>query len=56
MINKYEVGAEIKKDNPKLTHKEVLNIADEVVKIYFDSNCSVDEAMEKAKEVMKGEK
>lgn len=53
MIDKYKIAADIKKDNPKLSHKEVLTIADEVVKIYFDSNCTVDEAIEKAKEVMK---
>lgn len=33
--------------------KELLEIIDEVVKIYFDSNCSVEEAVRKAKEIIK---
>lgn len=36
----------------KLTRKELLEIADEVVKIYFDCNCTVKEAVKKAKEVL----
>lgn len=52
-LDKYKVAADLKKDNPKLTHKEVLEIADEAVKIYFDSNYTVEEAIEKAKEVLK---
>lgn len=52
MSDKYKVAANLKKDNPKLTHKEVLKIADEVVKIYFDCNCTVEEAVKKAKEIL----
>lgn len=51
-LDKYEVAANLKKDNPKMTHKEVLAIADEVVKIYFDCNCTVKEAVNKAKKVL----
>ncbi len=50
-LDKYKVAANLKKDNPKMTHKEVLAIADEVVRIYFDCNCTVKEAVKRAKEV-----
>lgn len=38
-----------------MNKQELLEIIDEVVKIYFDSNCSVEEAVRKAKEVMNSE-
>lgn len=36
-----------------MSKEELMKIIEGIVKIYFDSNCSVDEAIEKAKEVMK---
>ncbi|MBU5424980.1 hypothetical protein KQI41_01040 [Tissierella pigra] len=53
MIDKYKVAADIKKNNQEYTHEEALKIAKEAVRIYFDSNCTPEEAIEKAKEVMK---
>lgn len=53
MIDKYKVAADIKKDNPKYTHKEALEFSKEAARIYFEDNCTPEEAIKKAKEVMK---
>ena len=39
-----------------MTKQELINILDEVVKMYYDYNCSVEEAVEWAKEVIKYDK
>ncbi len=38
-----------------MTKNEILEILEEVTKIYFDYNCTLLEAIERAKEVMKDE-
>ncbi|WP_158220172.1 hypothetical protein [Tissierella sp. P1] len=52
MIDKYKVAADIKKDNPKISHKEALEFSKEAARIYFEDNCTPNEAMRKAKEVL----
>lgn len=36
-----------------MSKEEIMKIIEEKEKIYFDSNCTIVEAVEKAKEVMK---
>jgi hypothetical protein len=55
MIDKYKVAADIKKDNPKISHKEALEFSKEAARIYFEYNCTPEEAIEKAKGVMNNE-
>ncbi|WP_353096192.1 hypothetical protein [Tissierella praeacuta] len=52
MLDKYKVAAEIKKNNPEIMHKEAMELSKEAVKIYFEDNCTADEAIEKAKEIL----
>jgi hypothetical protein len=51
-IDKYKIAAEIKKENSAMTHKEAMEIAKEVERIHLDSNCSFNEAIAKAKEIL----
>ena len=39
-----------------MTKNEILEILEEVTKIYFDYNCTLPEAIERAKEVMEDER
>lgn len=38
-----------------MSKEEIMKIIEEIVKIYFNYNCSFDEAVEKAKEVINDE-
>lgn len=53
MIDKYKVAAEIKKTNPEIIHEKALEISKEAERIYFEDNCTAEEAIEKAKEVIR---
>ncbi|WMM24073.1 hypothetical protein RBU61_14230 [Tissierella sp. MB52-C2] len=54
-IDKYKIAAEIKKENPEMTHKEALEISKEVEIMYLDLNCNFNEAIAKAKEMVANE-
>lgn len=53
MVDKYKVASDLKKNNHGYTHKKAIEISKEAVKIYFDEKCTIDEAVEKAKEVIR---
>ncbi|CAK7083251.1 hypothetical protein [Tissierella sp.] len=51
-IDKYKIAAEVKKNDPTMTHKEALELAKIAEKLYFEDNYPVKEAIEKAKEML----
>lgn len=54
-IDKYKIAAEVKKNDPTMTHKEALELAKIAEKIYLEYNCPVKEAIAKAKEMLSDE-
>lgn len=51
-IDKYKIVAEIKRNDPTMTHKEALELAKIAEKLYLEYNYPVKEAIEKAKEML----
>ncbi len=51
-IDKYKIAAEVKKNDPTMTHKEALELAKIAEKLYFEYNCPVKKAIAKAKEML----
>ena len=51
-VDKYKIAAELKSD-PAMTHKEALELAKIVEELYLEYNYPVEEAIAKAKEMVK---
>ena len=54
-IDKYKIAAEVKKNDPTMTHKEALELAKIAEELYLEYNYPVKEAIAKAKEMVSNE-
>lgn len=54
-IDKYKIAAEIKKENPTMTHRDALEIAKIAEELCLEYNWPLKEAIEKAKEMISNE-
>ncbi len=54
-IDKYKLAAEIKRNDPTMTHKEALELAKIAEKLYFEDNYQAKDVIAKAKEMIADE-